>query len=150
MWIVAGVLIGLTVLASVVGFHSGSHLHLAAAAVGLLAAAWLVLMAAGGRTTPLLWILLGADLAVVAVVVLGGLREAELSRGTPVQHLSSIDRAEGVAVSDLTSEGIVRVHGEEWMAVSVNGTVHAGSRVQVLRTAGVHLEVRGEQSSPGS
>lgn len=153
MWIVAGVLIGLMVVASLVSFHAGPHLHLAAAAIGLLAAAWFVLMAADGRTAPVLWALLGIDLVVsagVAAVAVGGLRHAAVSHDAPVQHLSSIERAEGVAVSDLASEGIVRVHGEEWTAVSVNGAVRAGSRVQVLRTAGVHLEVRGEEVPPRS
>ncbi len=34
MWVVAGVLIGLVVLVSLVGFHSGPHAHVVAAAVG--------------------------------------------------------------------------------------------------------------------
>ena len=42
MWIIAGVLLGLVVLASLVGFHSGPHAHVAAGVVGVLAAAWLV------------------------------------------------------------------------------------------------------------
>ena len=58
----------------------------------------------------------------------------------------SLEGAEGVAVGDLTPEGIVRVRGEEWSAVSVNGDVRAGCRVQVLRALGVHLEVWGEES----
>jgi len=59
-------------------------------------------------------------------------------------HLSSLDGAEGVAVSDLVPEGIVRVGGEQWSALSVNGTARSGTPVQVLRTAGVRLEVWAE------
>ena len=59
---------------------------------------------------------------------------------------SSLEGAEGVAVSDLAPEGIVRVRGEQWSAVSVNGTVRSGTRVQVLRAAGVHLDVWGEDA----
>jgi membrane-bound ClpP family serine protease len=149
MWVVAGVLIGLVLLVSLVGFHSGPHAHVVAAAAGFLAAAWFVLMAVDGHSAPVLWALLSADLVVsvgVGIMAWSGLKHASLGGGTAVQHLSSIESAEGVAVSDLSSEGIVRVHGEEWTAVSVNGTVRAGSRVQVLRAAGVHLEVWGEDA----
>lgn len=151
MWVIAGILIGLVILASVVSFHSGPHAHVVAAVVGLLAAGWLVLMATDGHSVPVLWALLAADLVVsagVAVMAWSGLRHLPAASGTPVQHLSSIESAEGVAVSDLADEGIVRVHGEEWTAVSVNGRVPAGSRVQVLRAAGVHLEVWGEERDP--
>jgi membrane-bound ClpP family serine protease len=149
MWVVAGVLIGLVLLASLVSFHSGPHAHVVAAAFGFLAAAWFILMAADGHSAPVLWALLSADLVVsvgVGIMAWSGLRHASLQDATAVQHLSSIESAEGVAVSDLSSEGIVRVHGEEWTAVSVNGTVRAGSRVQVLRAAGVRLEVWGEDA----
>ncbi len=150
MWVIAGVLIGLVVLSSLVSFHSGPHVHVVAAAVGLLAAGWFVLMAVDGHSAPVLWALLCADLVVsvgVGVMAWSGLAaRVPPGEGTAMQHLSSVESAEGVAVSDLSSEGIVRIHGEEWTAVSVNGTVRAGTRVQVLRAAGVHLEVWGEEA----
>jgi membrane-bound ClpP family serine protease len=60
-----------------------------------------------------------------------------------------LEAAEGVAVSALTPEGIVRVRGEEWSAVSVNGPVPADTKVQVLRAGGVRLEVWGENGEIG-
>ena len=60
------------------------------------------------------------------------------------RHLISPDGAEGVALGDLDPDGIVRVNGENWSAVALNGTVKAGSPVQVLRIAGVRLEVWGD------
>jgi membrane-bound ClpP family serine protease len=153
MWVIAGVLIGLVILASLVSLHSGPHAHVAAAVVGIATAAWFVLMAADGHSAPILWALLCADLVVsagVAIMAWSGLRHAAAVAGAGVHHLSSIESAEGVAVSDLSDEGIVRIHGEEWTAVSVNGTVRAGSRVQVLRAAGVHLEVWGEEAESGT
>ncbi len=153
MWIIAGVLIGMVVLASLVSFHSGPHVHAVAAAVGLVTAAWFVLMAVNGHSTPILWALLSADVVVsagVGIMAWSGLKHASSGEGVAVQHLSSIESAEGIAVSDLADEGIVRVHGEEWTAVSVNGRVPAGSRVQVLRAAGVHLEVWGEEAEANS
>ena len=52
MWVIAGVLLGLVVLTSLIGFHVGPHADLAAGVLGLLAAAWLVVMAVDGRTPP--------------------------------------------------------------------------------------------------
>jgi membrane-bound ClpP family serine protease len=146
MWIVAGVLLGLVVLASLIGFHSGPHTHAVAGVIGVFAAAWLVLMAVNGRSAPILWALLSADLVVSAGV--GVMAWYGLSgRGSAEHHLGSHEGEEGVAVSDLAPEGIVRVQGEQWSAVSVNGPVPAGTRVQVLRATGVHLEVWGENAA---
>lgn len=142
MWIVAGVLLGLVVLAAVVGFHTGPHAHAAAGVIGLVAAGWLVFMAVQGRTAPVLWALLTADLVVSGGVGIMGWKGLSTTRGMPGRSLD-LEGAEGVAVSDLSPEGIVRVRGEQWSAVCVNGTVKAGSRVQILRT-GVRLEVWGE------
>lgn len=145
MWIVAGVLLGAVVLASVAGFHVGPHAHVAAAIAGMLAAGWLVLMAAIGYGEPVLWLLLGADVVVASGI--GVMSWVSLTRTRPVAPRSTrLEGEEGVAVSDLTPGGIVRVRGEQWSADSVNGTVAAGSRVQVLRAAGVRLEVWGEGS----
>jgi membrane-bound ClpP family serine protease len=145
VWIIAGVLLGLVVLASLVGFHSGPHTHVVAGGIGVLAAAWLVWMAVDGRSAPILWALLSADLVVSAGVGVMGWYGLS-GRAAPGQHLGSLEGAEGVAVGDLTPEGIVRVRGEQWSAVSVNGTVRSGTPVQVLRATGVHLEVWGEDA----
>src|ERR1700728_2477153 len=119
MWIGVGVLLGLVVVASVLGFHVGPHGHLVGAGLGIAAAIWLVVMAATGQSAPLLWVLFGADLAIS-----GGL--ATLAwRGLKVQdeHLlgsapGSLVGAEGIAVSDLVPGGLVRVRGENWSATS--------------------------------
>jgi len=151
MWVIAGVLLGLVVLASLIGFHVGPHAHVAAGIFGVLAAAWLVVMAVDGRSAPVLWALLSADLVVSAGI--GTLAWKGLTtRGINVagRHLVSPDGAEGVAVGDLHPEGIVRVNGENWSAVAVNGPVRAGTPVQVVRVAGVRLEVWADQMmAPG-
>ena len=145
MWVIAGILLGLVVLVSLLGFHSGPHLHATAGVIGGIGAAWLVLMAVDGRSAPLLWALLVADLVVsagVGFLAWKGLR-ASVTAGPPI---ASLEGTEGVAVTDLVPAGIVRVHGEQWSASSVNGTVRAGTRVQVLRAGGVRLDVWGEES----
>ena len=148
MWVIAGVLLGLVVLASLIGFHVGPHAHVAAGIFGVLAAAWLVVMAVDGRSAPVLWALLSADLVVSAGI--GTMAWKGLTtRGINVagRHLVSPNGAEGVAIGDLDSEGIVRVHGENWSAVAVNGPVRAGTPVQVVRVAGVRLEVWGDETA---
>ncbi|MGO8864007.1 MAG: NfeD family protein [Acidimicrobiales bacterium] len=151
MWIVAEVLLGLVVLGLLIGLHSGPHAHIGAGAIGVIGAAWLVFMAVDGRSAPVLWALLLVDLAVsVAVVALAWKGLSGRHTVAPVHHpieerrLGPLEASEGVAVSDLTPEGIVRVRGEEWSAVSVNGPVPADTKVQVLRAGGVRLEVWGE------
>jgi membrane-bound ClpP family serine protease len=147
MWLTAGLLLGVVVVASLAGFHLGPHAHAIAAAAGVLAAAWLIVMAATGRGTPLLWLLLGADIVVsagVGVMAWSGFSKAA-SIAPPARRLEG---AEGIAVTDLTPEGIVRVRGEEWSAVSLNGRIAAGTRVQAISVAGVRLEVWGEEAEP--
>jgi len=150
MWVVAGVLLGLVLLFSLLGFHLGPHAHLVAGVVGVFVVAWLVLMALDGRADPLLWALGGTD--AVVTVGLGALAWRGLSsRGTDAlaQHVVPLESAEGVAVDDLDPRGTVRVHGEDWSAVAVNGTVRSGSAVQVLRVEGIRLHVWGEAVAPG-
>lgn len=148
MWIVVGVLFGLLLVALVVGFHAGPHVHAAAGILGLVAAGWLVLMALDGRAAPVLWALLGVDLAVSAGA--GTVAWKALSAPPPPARRPggaarpAAEGSEGVAVTNLTPEGVVRVAGEEWSARCANGTVRAGTRVQVLHASGVRLDVWGE------
>ena len=150
MWAVAGILLGLVVIAALLGFHAGPHVHVTAGVLGLLAAAWLVAIAVGGSSWPGLWVLLSADLVISAGV--GALAWKGLTTpqaGGEAQHRQrSLDGAHGVAVTDLTPGGIVRVLGEQWSAVAANGSARAGTVVQVLRSQGVRLEVWAEELSP--
>jgi membrane-bound ClpP family serine protease len=144
MWIGVGVLLGLVVVASVLGFHVGPHGHIAGAGLGIAAAIWLVVMAATGQSGSLVWVLLGADTAMsggLAAIAWRGLRSQDDQYSGSVSV--SIVGAEGVAVSDLVPAGVVRVRGENWSATSLNGSVRAGSRIQVIE-AGVRLGVWSE------
>lgn len=149
MWVITGVLLGLVVLASLIGFHVGPHTHLIAGVLGVLAAASLVVLAVEGNSSALLWSLFAGDLSMSAGV--GYLAWRGLSdRGQPfAEHqLLTRARAEGVAISDLDPAGIVRVQGEEWSAVAINPPVRCGSHVVVVGRGGVRLEVWGEELPP--
>lgn len=145
MWMIAGILLGVVVLAGVAGVHSGPHAHGIAVVAGVVVAGWFVFMAADGRSTPLLWALLGADLVVSAGLGLMAWK-ALTSVPTAGRHFNSLESAEGVALTDLSPEGIVQIRGEQWSASSVNGTVRSGTRVQVIRDGGVRLDVWGEDA----
>lgn len=150
MWIVAGILLGVVVLAALIGFHSGPHAHAAAGVAGALAAIWLVLMAINGRSSSVLWALLAADLVVsggIGVMAWKGLSDRH--RPMPAHHGEPVlEGVVGVAVGDLSPEGIVRARGEQWSAVSLNGPVPSGGRVHVVRAGGVRLEVLAEDALP--
>jgi membrane-bound ClpP family serine protease len=145
MWVIAGILIGLVILSSLAGFHAGPHAHAVAAVAGVLAAAWFVVMLADGRSAPVVWALLGADL-VVATGVGATAWKALTGRGTAGHWVGSLESSHGVAISDLAPHGVVRVGGEDWSASSVNGTVRTGEKVQIIRADGVRLEVWGEDA----
>lgn len=143
MWIDAAILIGLVVVALLVGAHLGPHVHIGAGGLGILAAAWLGFMAVVGGSATLLWALLGVVLVVsAAALVMGWYGLSRL--GTVEYRGHRLEAAEGLAVGDLTPDGLVRVRGEQWHATSVNGIARAGTRVQVLRRSGVRLEVWAE------
>ncbi|HET8908430.1 MAG TPA: NfeD family protein, partial [Ktedonobacterales bacterium] len=48
---------------------------------------------------------------------------------------------EGVATSDLTLRGTVRVGGEDWSAIAEVGPISAGETVEVLAVEGITLRV---------
>jgi|HubBroStandDraft_1064217.scaffolds.fasta_scaffold91079_2 membrane-bound ClpP family serine protease len=142
MWIVVGVLLGVVLLSSLLGFHAGPHAHVFAAGLGVAVAVFLFILAATGHSSATLWTLFGADLAVSAGVGTIGWKGLSTSRVRPYGHGSvGLVGVEGVAVTDLAPEGIVRIRGENWSSTSLNGTVHAGDTVQVVKASGVRLSV---------
>ena len=149
MWVIAGVLLGLVVLASVLGFHTGPHTHIAASLLGFLAAVSLVVLAVEGGASALLWVLLAGDLTLsVGLGFLAWRGFSDRGRLSTERRVLIRAGAEGVAVSDLDPEGIVRVQGEEWSAAAINSPVRSGTVVQVVGRRGVHLDVWGEDFPP--
>ncbi len=149
MWVVAGVLLGVVVLASLVGLHVGPHAHAVAGVAGVLAAAWLAFMLVDGATRPLLVALLVADVVVSGGVGFAAWRAFALRRaggGAGAHH--GIEAAMGVAVGPLDPSGVVRVKGENWSATSLNGPAPAGASVQVISVDGIRLNVWCEEPAP--
>lgn len=144
MWAVAGVLLGVFLLTSLLGFHLGPHGHGAATIFGLLGAIWLAIIALTREPGALVWTLFGGDLCLTAgvgILAWNGLHQR--SHHEPSRYPRLLGR-QGVATSSLTPRGTVKVKGEEWSAVSLNGQIESGSRVQVIGLDGIRLEVWGE------
>jgi membrane-bound ClpP family serine protease len=142
MWAGVGVVLGLMVVVAVLGFHVGPHGHLVAFGLGVAAAILLLAMAATGQAAPLLWVLFGADLAIsggLGVIAWRGLRLHDEPLAS-AWHVGLVG-AEGVAITDLDPDGIVKVRGETWSATAMNRPVPAGSRIQVIEASGVRLGV---------
>lgn len=149
MWVIAGVLLGLVLLASLLGFHTGPHTHLAAGVLGLVAATVLVGLAARGSVSALLWVLLAVDLTLSGGFGFLGLRGLSDRGRTDHERRGLIQAgAEGIAVDDLDPHGIVRVQGEDWSAEAINSPVPAGTVVQVVGRRGVRLDVWGNEFPP--
>jgi membrane-bound ClpP family serine protease len=152
MWVSTGVMLGLFCLAVFVGFHVGPHGHGVAGAIGALLACWLIYLIVDRGPGALLWTLLGTDLVVGAGMAALAWRTLETrhSETGSLDGRSPLEGMEGVAVSELAPAGIVRINGEQWSAVSVNGTVAPATAVQVIRVRGVRLEVWGEEAERAS
>lgn len=148
MWVVAGILLGVVVLATLVGLHTGPHTHVAAGAVGLVAAGWLAFMAVDLAARPLVLSLLAADVVVSGGVGFAATRAFSAQRRQPAGgSLHALEGSMGVAVGALAPAGIVRVRGENWSATSLNGPIPKGSAVQVIAVEGVRLSVWGEETA---
>jgi membrane-bound serine protease (ClpP class) len=147
------VLVALAVLVVVavsvaVGFHAGPHGVLAAGALGAIATVAFIVAVevAPARSRPALeWVLLGATAAVSAsAIVAGAVTLPALRRRQPAVGSNRLLGADGVAVSDLTPAGTVRVLGETWTAESVSGRLPAGAAIHVMEVDGLRLRVWSE------
>ena len=149
MWVILGILLGAMVVAALLGFHVGPHSHAVAGGIGGAAAIWMLVMAFTGNTAPVLWVLLAADLVISASIGYlawrGLLSAAEPSSMPGPGQLP--DHAVARVVKDLEPEGIVTLGGEQWTAVSLNGTARAGEQVHVMRRQGMRLEVWREEGT---
>jgi membrane-bound ClpP family serine protease len=147
MWVITGVLLGMFCVVAVLGFHAGPHTHGVAGALGVLAGGWLVYLVIERDSSPGLWSILGVDLLASGALAVLAWKGISHYRGeVAADHRHPLEGVEGVAVSELAPGGIIRVRGEEWSAISVNGPAPRGGHVQVLRATGVRLEVWSEEA----
>lgn len=54
-------------------------------------------------------------------------------------------RETGYAKSDIEKDGTVMMHGELWNAQSINGIIHKGEKVVIVKIEGMKLTVKRSQ-----
>ncbi len=89
--------------------------------------------------SPVVIIVLGLLMAGFFVLLLGA---AVRARNFPVvSGVESLVGVPGIAISDLTPRGMVRVKGEEWSAESLDGSIMNGEPIKVVKVEGLRLQV---------
>jgi len=63
-------------------------------------------------------------------------------RKKPVTGAEGMIGITGTAVSPLTPEGLIRIKGEYWQAISIEGDIEPGKRVIIVALAGLTLKVK--------
>jgi membrane-bound serine protease (ClpP class) len=93
---------------------------------------------------PLLIALIAVGLVLFfAFIVRASLR---VRRSRPMTLGPIYAGAPGVAVSELSPSGLVKIAGEEWRADAENGPIHPGDHVRVISRKGLKLTVKRETS----
>jgi len=141
MWAIAGVLLGILIVTSIAGFHFGPHAHAAATVVGAVTAIFLITLAFTGHAQPLLFVLLGADVAVtggLSMIAVKGFSNRDVLARLPSEHVVG---AFATALDALDPDGTVRLNGEIWSATALNPPIEAGTSVHVVRRVSLRLEV---------
>jgi membrane-bound ClpP family serine protease len=129
-----------------VGAHTGPHGVVAAGALGVLASIGFVvgvteLVPAGSRPALAWFLLAGTAFVSAGALVAGAVALPALRRRQPAFAPGRLWGADGVAVTDLTPEGTVRVRGETWTAESMSGRLPAGAAIEVIEVEGLRLRV---------
>ena len=88
------------------------------------------------------WVLVPASIALTVWNVYTYRMAAQALRVKPVGGLTDMVGSQGEAVVPLDPTGQVRIRGELWAAESESGELGRGSRVVVIRQAGLKLVVR--------
>jgi membrane protein implicated in regulation of membrane protease activity len=141
MWAIAGLLLGLVAVTAFAGFHIGPHAHAASVVFGVTAAVYLLILAFTGHAAPLLFTLLGADVAVTGGATLAavkGFSDRELLTREPTERIVG---AFATTLDRLDPNGTVRLDGEIWSATALNPPISPGASVQVMSRSALRLEV---------
>ena len=91
------------------------------------------------RVSPWLIVVVGGSILLFTLGVLRAVIRA--ARLPPQSGAASLVGKDGVAVSELSPSGQVKVELQEWSAVAVGGDIPAGTAVRVIGIVGVRLQV---------
>ena len=139
------ILLAVIAVAAALSLHLGPHGLVASGAIGVVAAVVLIVdivfLANVASQSLSLGILLG--IAVLSSAILGlGIRAVKSSkRLASASLIAKLLYSQGVALTDLTPVGTVKILGETWSAESLSGAVKAGVEVYVSEIDGLRLKV---------
>jgi membrane-bound ClpP family serine protease len=141
-WGTAVILLVLLVGTGLLCAHAGGHAWFVPLPALALAVVWA--FTASARSSEAGWWLVALSaIACAGGVLLAGSALRQRLRGTVV-GLPPLRGTTGIAITELTPAGVVRVGGENWSAESVSGILPAGAPVHVLGVRGVRLDVWSE------
>jgi len=133
-----------------VGVHTGPHGLLAAGVLGVVASMAFVIGVVElvpTRSRPAVaWVLLAGTAVVSAAALVAGAVALPALRRRPPVGPGRLWGADGVAVTDLTPVGTVKVRGETWTAESMCGRLPAGAPIEVMEVDGLRLRVWSEDA----
>ncbi len=145
MLVASLILLAVIAVAAALSLHLGPHGLVASGAIGVVAAVVLIVdvvfLANVASQSLSLGILIG--IVVLSSAILGfGIRAVKDSKRLGQASLiAKLLYSHGVALTDLTPVGTVRILGETWSAESLSGTVKAGVEVYVSEIDGLRLKV---------
>ncbi len=139
------ILLTAIVVAAALSLHFGPHGLVASGVIGAISSIILILDAfflAGTASPELSVALLVVTIVVSAAIFFLGIRGVRnFRRLASASLIGKLSYASGVAVTDLTPMGTVKVLGETWSAESLSGAVKAGVEVYVSEVDGLRLKV---------
>jgi membrane-bound serine protease (ClpP class) len=125
-------------------------LELKAPGIGAFTFAGVITMVLGGlflfnRSVPNAgvspWVIVPVAVAMVGFFGFAVQAALRVRRRPPDMRIENLVGQEGVVTTDLTPRGVVHVASESWTADSVAGSIPKGSRVRVVETQGLRLQV---------
>ena len=141
-WGTGAVLLVLLIATGVLSAHAGGHAGFVPVPALALAVAWA--FTASARSPEAGWWLVALSATACAGGAILAGTALRLRLGGSLAVLPPLRGATGVAVTDLSPLGVVRVGGENWSAQSVSGILPVGAPVHVLGVRGVRLDVWSE------
>lgn len=145
MVVASVILLSAILAAAVLSLHLGPHGLVASGVVGMLASLVLIADVVFLARTASQGLILGFLLTTVIISIAFlafGVRTIKKSKVLTSANLATrLLDSNGVALTDLTPLGTVKVLGETWSAESLSGVVKAGVEVYVSEMDGLKLKV---------
>ena len=145
MVVASVILLSAILAAAALSLHLGPHGLVASGVVGMLASMVLIADVVFLARTASQGLILGFLLTtvIISIAILAfGVRTIRKSKALTSANLATrLLDSNGVALTDLTPLGTVKVLGETWSAESLSGVVKAGVEVYVSEMDGLKLKV---------